>query len=419
MKKKFDRIIRNSFFQGGVLFFSAGIVANLFNYLFNVLSAHLLGPSGYGEIVALFSYVTILSVPLSVITTELIKRLGTVTDDKFIRAASWESWIIQKLSHYKLLFVPYFLSIFILPSWTNLSFFASGTLLLLLLLSIILSFYQGVLQATQLFFLFTLVAFVGVGLKLFGPILVLLHIGNINIIYLLLIAGPLVSILLAKLLLLQHTPKNKQIRSDKRLRDVLFSKSLLVTIGSLIGIALLSNLDIVYVRKYFPTNVSGIYGAWSLMAKIVLYVIGPIQAISLVFFASSNQKKRHKYVLSMILSLLFFTAVSIHLLYSFFGQQIVLLLFNKSFLTVLPLIHMSALFGFLYSGITIMNTYFLAKNSLFALTSILFAPLYGLSLYLFGHTLQNIVWVNICIAMLIFIISIAGLFRGNKITPAA
>jgi len=413
------RLAQNSFFQGGILFFGAGVVANFFNYFFNVLSAHLLGPSGYGEIVALFSYVTILSVPLSVITTELIKRLGTVSDDKLIRAASWESWIIYKLSRYKLLFVPYFLSIFILPRLTNLSFFASGTLLLLLLLSIVLSFYQGVLQATQLFFLFTLVAFVGVGLKLLGPILVLLNIGDISIIYLLLIAGPLVSILLSKYFLIKRTPGKKSPRSIKRLRDVLFSKSLIVTIGSLVGITLLSNLDIIYVRKFFPASVSGIYGAWSLLAKIVLYVIGPIQAISLIFFSAANEKKRHKHVLIMILSLLFFIAIMIHFLYIFFGRQIVLLIFNNSFLQVLPLIHTSALFGFLYSGITITNTYFLAKNSHFALISVLFSPVYGLCLYLFGHTLENIIWININIALIILTISIVGLFRVEKVTPAA
>lgn len=411
MKQKIKHVANNSFFKGGVLLFVVSLAGSFCNYLFNVLSARLLGPAGYGEIVALFSYAVILSVPLSVLTTELIKRLGGVQKNKMETVARWEVWIIAKIYRYKLLLIPYILLLLILPRLTNLSLAASMTLLAILVLSIILAFYQGVLQAMQLFFLFAVLTLISPIIKLIGPVFLFFHIDGINTIFVFLIISLLIPIILSKIFVSKLLPKTDVSVSNRRIREVLFSKSTLMTIFSLIGIALISNLDIIYVKKFFPGELSGIYGAWSLMAKIVLYVISPVQTLSLIFFSSYSSQRRQKQVL--ILLLLSFAGIGafIHVGYTYFGNTIIGILFNSSYNAVLPLISYAALFGFLYSSLMIINNYFLVKNSQFCLITIAISPLYAVGLFLYGHSLQQVILVNIAFTSFIFVSSLFALVK--------
>ena len=71
--KFIKRIWSNEFYQGGIIFTLASFVTSFMNYLFNVFAARGLGPSGYGEITTMFSYIAISSTPLAVLTTTIIQ----------------------------------------------------------------------------------------------------------------------------------------------------------------------------------------------------------------------------------------------------------------------------------------------------------------------------------------------------------
>ena len=76
MMKLLKKLWANEFFQGGFFLTSSSFTINVLNYFFNLLAARTLGPSGFGEITAFFSYNNIFSVPILVVTLVLIQKIG-------------------------------------------------------------------------------------------------------------------------------------------------------------------------------------------------------------------------------------------------------------------------------------------------------------------------------------------------------
>ena len=97
--KFIKRIWSNEFYQGGIIFTLASFVTSFMNYLFNVFAARGLGPSGYGEITTMFSYIAISSTPLAVLTTTIIQKIGSATN-QISYSYALEQWFFGKLKNF-------------------------------------------------------------------------------------------------------------------------------------------------------------------------------------------------------------------------------------------------------------------------------------------------------------------------------
>lgn len=395
MKAHIERMSKNKFVQGGAILTASHYAASFLNYLFNSLSAKALGPSGFSEIAALFAYVSILSIPTIVITTIIIRRLGQAGEHRNAVGKEFEQWFIKQ-SKRLIIFVPFlYLLVLFLPSVTNLSSLSIVTLITLLILNLVSVIYISLLQGLHLFIQFSIATILIVGFKFIGALAAYAGFGALPIIYLFVLIGTASPLLFGKWSLSQIKPASGNYSFKKKVRSIILQKNIIVTAISLISISIVGNLDIILAKKIFDGYNAGLYSAWSLFAKIILYFIGPINMISLIFFSAKENKRHRKKTMMIILGLFIIVGLSLYVGYVFFGEILINIIFNSDYASIQPLLGLAALFGFLYTYITLMNNYFLSQNSKSSLIVAISVPFYIGLLLLFGANMHSFIMINI------------------------
>jgi len=394
MRKKLDELVSNKFFQGGLIITISSFIINFFGYLFNSITAKALGPTNYGEIMTTFSYLAITSIPFSICTALIIKKLGSAEDLRANTALAMEQWFWKKINQYKLLIVFFLAGLFISSRINNLRIESSLFLVFSFLISVTGLLYGGIMQGLHYFVFFALINIVMAIMKLTGSVLTLFNFGGLTLIYIFINLGGILNIVMGKLKLNKFKTTSEYV-FDKRISHLFSNKKMLMTIASLTAISLLSNFDLIYVKKVFPAETAGIYSAWSLFAKVILYLLGSAQTISYIFFSDKKTEKSQKKALKFISLMILVIGVIIFAGYSFFGKTLTLLIFNSKYFTIIEYLPHAAIFGVFYTFITIVNGYFVAKNDRSSLIIVITMPLYIIGFIMFGKSLSNTIYINL------------------------
>lgn len=400
MKTLLKKAGKNKFVQGGAILVVANTIASFINYLFNSFAGKALGPEGFGEIAALFAYFNILSIPMLIVTTVIVRRLGQAGPLRNLVAKTFESWFLKKSRKFILLIPFLYVFVFILPDLTNLSTISVITLITLTVINFFAILYLALLQGLHLFIAFSIATLIIALLKLTGALGAYFNLGGITLIYTFVLVGSFAPILYGKWSLdkISYIPKPDVYTFNKKLRDIIMRKHVVITAISLLSITALSNIDIVFAKKIFSAQDAGLYSAWALFAKIVLYFIGPLNMISLIFFSAKETSHRRKSTMKGIIGMLFLIGVMLFTTYVFLGDLLIRIIFNSDFLAIKPLLGKAALFGIVYTYLTLLNNYFVAqssKNSLIIAWSI---PFYILGLVLFGTSIETMITVNLVVS---------------------
>lgn len=400
----------NVFIRGGFFLTAGGFLTSFMNYLFNIFVARALGPSGYGEITAMYSYLVVLTIPMGVVTTLLIQKIGSSKHPKTY-AAGLNNWFILKAKKWWYLILVFAAITPFIPAVTNLTVVTSISLPLLVILSILGAFYNGAFQGLHLFLWFTIVSIVATGLKLTGAIFAIVGLGGINTIMIFILLSGVLPIFAAQIIFKKITERNdeKPHIVTKAIRHVFTDKQLWLTTGATGVLALLNNVDIIYVKKMFSADDAGIYSSWALFAKIIFFFFGPLISMAFIFFSSKKHEVKHQVV--FIGSFILFVVVGVvtNLGYGAFGRQIVDLLFGGRFWSVIPYMEWASYFGVGYLMLAFMTYYFLAKKSRASLLPAVLFPLYMIALLVYPQTIADVmfvdtvfVYVNVTIFLLIF-----------------
>ena len=96
MRRYFDLVWKNEFLKGGLFLTTSAFITNFIYYLVNILTARGLGPTWYGEVNTLLSYTTIISVPLTVVSTIVIQKISSSTNKQIAMANA-----IEQYAHHK------------------------------------------------------------------------------------------------------------------------------------------------------------------------------------------------------------------------------------------------------------------------------------------------------------------------------
>ncbi len=390
------KVIGNSFFQGSVFITTASFIGGFLNYLFNIFVGRALGPAGYGEITTLFSYLTILTIPVGVIVQLIIIKIGNKKDNVLYTSALI-NWLILKAKKYWLVTILVACLIPFVPQLTNLSPIIGYSLIPLVLLAYITGLYDGILQGLHVFFWASVIGIATIFIKFLGSVVVLYvwqQMGIIVIFLLLssILKGVLSHIQLAKIV--KHVSQKTPIL-NKNIIALITDPQILLTSISGAAILILSNADIIYVKKVFSADEAGIYGSWSLFAKVILYILGPLITVSFIFFSSKKNERYHRLVLLGGIILLLLSGFGAMLAYGLYGELIIGTLFGKSFFQLLPFLEWASFFGISYTMIIFMNNYYLAKGNKAAYILACSLPLYIGGLIFYGTDLSRVMLVNI------------------------
>ncbi len=409
MKKTFQKLRSNAFIQGGFLFTASNFLVGLINYFFNFLAGRALGPEGYGEIAALFSYVVIFSIPIGVIGMLLIQKIGSAEHGEEY-ALAVEEWAKTKIRRWWFMFVAILVLTPFIPGLTNLTPAAGYALPLLFILSLLGAFYTGALQGLHLFVWFAAISILTALIKLTGAIIAMYGLGRLEIIILLIILSSIFSLFVSQFVFQRRLHKKAKAPQKlvKRIRDVFKDKQVWYTVSATGVLTLLNNIDIIFVKKMFPADEAGIFGAWALFAKMIFYALGPLLTLGFIFFSSKKYEKYHQIVFIVSFLLFIVGGVTANLGYGLFGRLMIESLFGKQFLSLLPYVEWASLFGVGYVMMTFMMNYFLARKSSVSLVPAVLFPLYIVSLFVFADQLVDVMYIDtmftfICITIFLLV----------------
>lgn len=409
MLNKVHVLSKNKFVQGGIIVTITSFLANILNYFFQSLLGHTLGSAGFGEIATLFSYVALISVPLSVITTIIIQKVSS-SKNRVDYAHELESYFIHKLQKWWfLLLLPLLLTPFV-PRLTNLSPLTAYFLIPFILISIISIFHTSALQGLALFLEFSVIGLIAAVIKLLGPFLVSLHIDGLLTVLICVLLSLLFSLIANLYIFREFVTKHGSSLAVKRIEKKLFvffsSKQFIITLLSLLAIVALNNIDIILVKKLFTSSNTGLYASWSLFGKIIFYIVSPLASVTFVFFSGNNHKQNKKAMIVFFMGMVCITVGSF-VGYQYTGSMFVPLFFGSQFSPVIPYLGLASLFGSLYTVIFFINNYFLAKVSKLALILPVSIPFYIIAIYFSRQSIQAIFYTDVW-----FVVGLSILYIG-------
>lgn len=423
MRKKILTLLSNEFIQGGFFLTASSFLINLLNYFFYFFAARILGPTGYGEIVAFFSYIVLISVPMTVFSMIVIQKVGEKNRHQVEYARALENHFWQKVKKWWFLFIPFIIFIPFTPQLTNLPPVIAYFIIPFMISSFISVIYSSVLQGLKLFLIFSIFNLVSTVLKFVGIGLPLFRLGDASAVIAFYFFSGLITLIIFILIIKRQVFRKQRTEATKIVLQrtifrFIFDPQFALTLLSILAITAFSNIDIIFVKKYYSSIDAGIYSSWSMLAKVILYATGPMIQVGYVFFSGKRHHYVHERILLFSVGILFLITLIGFVGYQTVGALLVNMLFGERFNAVLPYLGKASLFGGLYTLLTLFNHYYLAKKDKYALLLFSVIPIYISFLFFIPKNISAIVNLNILFSLATLVLYLIAFFSpkltGNK-----
>ncbi|MDO8551724.1 MAG: glycosyltransferase [bacterium] len=423
MKVKAIRLLIKQTLVAPFIFWTLTMVANIFNWLFNLQAGRILPKEDFAVLTVFLSLQYLLNVPANALSTT-VTRFTTYYSEKgeqqqhfyFFRQYWWLTWALAA----------FFIVVIILLRNYISSFFGLGdSSLILIFAALVIPLFLFNFEMGTLFGHFAFI-WAGVLCVIEGAtkflLLLLVPNNNISPLTISLFSLPfasfvawLISILVARSFHPLSTIGDVS-RGKPELRDTY--KFLGSSIFAGIGTVLIFNLDVLLVKHYFPAYEAGVYSTLSLLGKILFFGAGSLIALLMPFTTKSVAKNESgRKPLFVLLGLVLFAGSIIWFSYLLAPHFIVSFLLTKDSLIALPYLARYSL-GMLFLVLaTCFVTYNLArKNYLPANLLLVFALLQGVMIFYFHSSLNqvvNVVLLNLSALLFVTVVIDAfGLTMG-------
>jgi O-antigen/teichoic acid export membrane protein len=171
----------------------------------------------------------------------------------------------------------------------------------------------------------------------------------------------------------------------------------------MLGIIGMLNIDVIIVKKFFDAEQAGLYAGLSLLGKVILYATGPLTLVSLTFFSGSEHTHNKKNILLFSALLSLFIGGCASVVYYLFSDLVVQVIFGAKFSDIGQYVWLTAVFGSLYSVVSLLAQYAVTKLRYFSAFSIVALAAQVLGLYLFHNSFYDVLRVNtavmLCVAV--------------------
>lgn len=256
----------------------ATFFTGLFNYLFQIYMGRSLGTASYSELASLLSILYILVIP-----GEMVQSLMTRYVSKFGAqgAHGTISWLMRRGALGLLIFASAVFAIItlsgdLLRGFLSLSSVDSvGFLAIAVFLSLLIPAAAGPLQGLQRFLPLGGQSVSGALVKLLAGALLVGYGMGVNGA----LAGVSVGMGFALVLSVLFT-RDYWLRSGEPAEKREIWLYVIPATMAVVCFTLLTNIDVVLVRHYFPEHEAGLYSAASMLAKVILFLPGAVVAVT-------------------------------------------------------------------------------------------------------------------------------------------
>ena len=352
--------------SSSTIIFIGSILSGGFSYLFNLLSARLLGPEQFSQVTAILALFTVASVGSSAILIVAMRYLGELYYAERYRAMKQTYWSLmyQSLGLASLFFV--IGSVFVIPL---VKFFSiQAPLPVIVAFSSFFSTFavvvsRGLLQGSQRFMAITLSTTTEMAVRVIAlVILVRLGFGLVSALWAVVLGSCLSLVVtlrpVGKLMELSELDHSKE--DFKLPQKELFAYFWQTFITSFFLNIFLS-LDILLVKRYFVGDIAGRYAALAAVAKIIFFLTGPVVSVMFPMIAEKRTRgEKHYRTLGLSMAVTSVVALLVLGIYSLFPYWVIKLLYGQTYTTYANLLPGVGLFVVFYVLINLFVNYFIA-----------------------------------------------------------
>jgi len=398
---------KDDLYRSSVILFIGSVAGGVASYLFQIIMGRMLSVATFGELNTLLALTTIIGIPFASITNYLAREVaGLQARDQ---AESANTFV---LSNYR-----WILSIGLLPCFLlgASSGYLSGYLKMeqpvaLVLLAVMIyvtlatSINRGVLQGVQNFWMLSFIP-AGIGFSKLLFCVALVYLGYA-------LAGVMTGIVVGSLLvfIVSFIPINRAFRQgfSPYTAETNPGARFLPILMANLAFAVLSQSDIILVKRLFTAYDAGIFSSAAIIAKIVLYLPTSLSLalFPMVAFDSHRGDRTLHYLSRSLLLTIAIALASVFVLY-LFPQQLIALLFGDKFKVAAELLGPFALAVAPMTLVHLIMTYDIARGQVAAACVMLVAAVVQVvAIYLLHDSLEQVLDVilivnSICAGLLL------------------
>ena len=400
MKKFAKYIIVHPLFSGSAIMVLGSNFANFLAYIYHLVLGRMLGPAFYGELAAVISVLGILSTFFTFLSLVIVKFISGSPKKETGVLISWFSKKVFKIG----LIIAF--GILLLSS--SMSNFLNINIKIIYLIGPIFFFFlltfvnKAFLQGLLKFSHQVVVLNIELVVRLFlGVFLVYLSFSVFGAVLGILI-GAIIGYILSLYFLREFRFFKGKVSIDKA-RDI-FSYAFPVFAISAATHSFMSS-DVILVKHFFDPHSAGLYSALSTLGKIIFYGAAPVSAVMFPMVSQRAAMKRG-YKKIFFLSLLLTLAISsgVLLIYLFFPDISIRLLYGDKFLGASSNLVWFGLFIAIFTLCSLILSFFLSiGKTKIAILPIIFASLQIIGIWFFHQSIFSVIKVSVVSVSLLLI----------------
>lgn len=378
------------FLKSGIIVFAGSMVVNVANYLFHLVMGRSLGPSEYGVAVAIISFLALLSIPLSTVSTVVTKFSSEALAHNEMGEISF---LFNKLSKF-LGMLGIIITVMVIifskqiGDFLNLDPQYIKVISIFLTFSLLVAVTRGILQGVKSFTAYTINTVVEVIVKV-GLFMLFFYLGlkTFSVVWAL-IASIVITYIVSIF------PLKKIIRVKNKAIDL---KVLLrYSSYALLALALISALtyvDVLLVKHFFTAEEAGYYAALATVGKIVIYIATPMILVMFPMISEAHTKnEKHFHLLAQTTAIIVASSTLILGVYYFAPEFVVNILYGQKYLVIGNYLFNFGLAIFLLTLANVLVYYFLSIKKLGFIWLVLVTAIAELALiYLYHDGIGQIV----------------------------
>lgn len=388
MRQKAKKLIKHPLIFGSGILVIGGLIANSFNFLFNLFMSRSLSVSEYGVLASVMSLIVFPSLVSGAIYPVVVRFAGDYFAKK--NFALLRGLYIQIMKLLLIIGVSvFFLFLVLTPMIGNFFHIEDKNILfmtdIIIFISLIGVINMAFLQAKLAFGFQVLVGLINGIIKLVcGVVFILLGYSVGGATMAMVIAG--VGSYLFSFIPLKFV-FDRKIASPSISQKELFFYGFPSTM-TLMGLTSFISVDIMLVKHFFDPHQAGLYAGLSLISRVIFYVSAPIGAVMfpvIVQKHSRNENFTNTFKLSLVL--VFVPSILLTIFYALFPEfAILFFLKREEYLVISPYIAPFALFITLYGVLSIISNFYLSIKKTKIFIPIIIGALLQLILIYFFHS---------------------------------
>jgi O-antigen/teichoic acid export membrane protein len=396
--------------------FAAFVFTNVSASVFHVVMTRLLSPAHYGELGALLAAFTVVAVPAGAVQAVVARRVAAIRaarDDA--RLGAFVSWTVRRFG--LLLGIVVVLAVAASPFIARFLHFGSPVTAALLSLLVVFGFAgpipRGALQGLKRFRWISGVLTCTAILR-FTVGVVLVRLGwGVNGAALGYVAGAALDLALNALPIRKLASSARPQRTETRLwRDIRLA---LLALG---GYALVTSINLILVRHYFPSRASGFYAAAWTLGRTVLFLPLAIQMVAFPeFVESATRGAAARRTLAWSTSLTGCTGLVAWGILAARGPLLMRFLFGPAYSAGATVATVLTLAMALQAMTSVMLYYHLASGSLAVAGVFPAMTLQAGGIVLLHGSILQVAWVVLASAAALFAFEVAFALRSHPVGP--